>query len=679
MSYDFPNEIRAAQILSGDSGFPDDGTYSGLFWYNEGYTIGGTVYNLGGMNGGVLMWGANNSTGKFYAAGGALVIDTVGITRTGLNYFDRWTANNAGNYRTLEMGSFLPSGSSIPAAYISFYDSAAGTNLQVNGDIELGALTDFDAVNSASPTWSAATDYPRTATYAAKLATTGESESNLQVNGDFELGALTDWTTGGTGTWSADNTTSHGGTWSAKLATTASQTGTLTTNLGATPRMAVTAGLYYNFRAWTKTNGVGAYTTLQFLIKWYTATSGGALISTDTVTAIFGSSFSETIAFSGLINSLLAPATAAGAEIIINVARSAAVGNGVLNFDDITFAPAQYGTLTTNLGGTPRMAVTGSGSYAFSMYSRIDTYTLSVQANAYVKWYTAASGGSLISTNTVPYVPGLASYLNNAITLTAPSNALGAEIQLSMIRGNLSGGSGAANIWFDDISFTAVTVSRSIKFLPNVTITDGPLDIQEQAAPATPASGYISRFPSSVDHADHTVNQYGQNALLIPGGQSGRTKFSNTAAEQTLCSFSIGAGALGANGFWIIRIFCQVFNNTGAGRAYTFKFKFGSYTFTRAITFAASAAGRAVVGFTWEVHNDNATGTQYQMVHTEELNDNMAAATPTNQLTPANWWDTSSIDTTAATTPTITCTMATASSSETIEAVAVFYGPFYKA
>jgi hypothetical protein len=74
-------EVRAGDILATEqeSGYPDDGTYTGCFMSANGYTIGTTNYHLGGMNNGTLQWGANNSDGNFRAGGSAILINSNGI------------------------------------------------------------------------------------------------------------------------------------------------------------------------------------------------------------------------------------------------------------------------------------------------------------------------------------------------------------------------------------------------------------------------------------------------------------------------------------------------------------------------------------------------------------------------------------------------------------------------
>lgn len=74
-------EVRAGDILATEqeSGYPDDGTYTGCFMSANGYTIGTTNYHLGGMNNGTLQWGARNSDGAIMAGGSKVIMDSTGI------------------------------------------------------------------------------------------------------------------------------------------------------------------------------------------------------------------------------------------------------------------------------------------------------------------------------------------------------------------------------------------------------------------------------------------------------------------------------------------------------------------------------------------------------------------------------------------------------------------------
>lgn len=472
-----------------------------------GFNIDGQILAGGGRvfidENGVSGYGTDGSLqtrmgtdGTITAANGALVMNALGIVRTGITYFDRWDATDGSNNRRLEIATALLSGTTL-AATITWYDSATGTNLQTDGDIEAGDLGKFTSATDGGA-WSADTGFPADGTYAAKLNTTAyNTGSELQTNGDFETSDFTGWTTAGTGTWLVNTTNPRNGTYSARLSTSASQTGTLTTNLGGTPRMAVTALKYYIFSVYSQRDlGTGAYSTLTMAIKWYTATSGGSLISTTTNNFTFADGSYTTNTFA-----VLAPATAAGAEIVITANRTAAASADLLRFDDISFKLAQGGSLTTNLGGTPRMAVTAGNSYFLSYDVAVDnsleaSASAFIVKSAYVKWYTATSGGSLISTDTIPFTLTYNTYVNFATTLTAPATAAGAEFVVEVVR-SASYPSTAINFYVDNVVFQAVTVNLGLRFQDgSVSVFGTALQIQEQVAP-TVNSGYGAFFTTA--------------------------------------------------------------------------------------------------------------------------------------------------------------------------------------
>lgn len=318
-------------------GDPFDLTTSptGVFIGYPPIVIGGIDFNEIGFNAGTLQFGLSAVDGTGVFAGGAAVLNSLGAIFTGINYFVRFNSVNAGNNRTLEFGTTLPTGATVQAGYISWYDSTAVANLQTNGDFELGALTDWTSATNGG-TWSAQQTVVHGGAWAAKLNNTQAIVSNLQVNGDFELGNLNNWTGAGTGTWLADtyanalfNAPSGYGTYLGRFEGTASQTGTLTTSLVAGgPRLSVTAGVTYQVFVPATSNDPTRYSTKQVLVKWYTAVSGGALISTATNTLVTG-----TVQGGGAANyvlnafNLVAPATALGAEIVINLVRDSSAGD----------------------------------------------------------------------------------------------------------------------------------------------------------------------------------------------------------------------------------------------------------------------------------------------------------------------------------------------------------------
>ncbi len=663
--------VRAGMFIAGDGEFPPDSSnnFSGMVMIGESFewpASSGNYWNLLGFESGVLMVGVSATTGKLLAAGGAVVIDNLGITRTGVKFFDRWDATNAGISRRREIGSFLPTGSTTPAGYDWFGDPTENTNLQTNGDFEAGDLSSFDAADSTTPTWAADDGSPYDGTYAALLTTTDDADgSELHtVNPGFEAGDLSGWTTGGTGAWANSTDTAHSGTKSAKL-TVVAQTGTLTTNLGGTPRYSVTAGLYYRAELWMLAGGV----TLS--IKWYTATSGGSLISTDSVSLTDASG-----SWGHRAQTAVAPATALGAEISISIASTTAV----MYFDDFSFKAAQYGTLTTNLGATPRMAVTAGNSYQFSVYAKTDTSGSGVwdTVKAEINWYTATSGGSLVSTSTIPISLGT-SYANTAIPLTAPATSAGATIVITAVRDSTASYDSTVLAYFDDISFRVLTVSRYIKWLPNVTIEGGPLDLTELgAAPSTPAAGYTSDYADTNDER-RFLNDKGQDNQYSFGQRGTAVSLTLTTGEQAIVSKTVKANTMGTKG-WIESTAKLIYhNNSGAARTFTVTYNFGSYAATYAVSLNNHATSRHPFWITVRTFNNQASNAQGHMIEFGGLPGSVIAAATVQAQTLFGEWDTSAVDTTADITVSITIKVNNATVTQTAIGVGNVDGPYYGA
>lgn len=76
--------MRSGEFLALSAGiFPTDTDAVGTFMSANGETFGANVYHIGGVNLGVLQWGANSSTGKFYVGAGSIILDADGIYVTG--------------------------------------------------------------------------------------------------------------------------------------------------------------------------------------------------------------------------------------------------------------------------------------------------------------------------------------------------------------------------------------------------------------------------------------------------------------------------------------------------------------------------------------------------------------------------------------------------------------------
>jgi hypothetical protein len=144
------------------------------------------------------------------------------------------------------------------------------------------------------------------------------------TNGGFETGDLTGWTTTGGTFWTASTTNPHSGSYRLRVASP-EPTAEFYTADGS--RIPVTAGQSYNFSCWY----IDASTrvcTLQ--VKFYTAITGGSLVSTETVGTLSGASNVTWYEISKNIN---VPATATHAVFYISFSGS---GDIIFYFDDFT-------------------------------------------------------------------------------------------------------------------------------------------------------------------------------------------------------------------------------------------------------------------------------------------------------------------------------------------------------
>lgn len=632
--------FTAGQIVMASAGaYPGDGQFSGLLLTAYGYTLpDGTVVNIGGWQNDQPQFYISSVNGVGAFAGGNATLGIQGAIFSGIGYFIRFDATNAGNNRRLEMGTFLSG--NVPAGYITAYDPTPNTNLETNGDFELGTLADWTQTGS---TWDVVTSPAHGGLYAARLTLTDVIDSNLQTNGNFELGNLNDWTAGGTGSWSAVTTPPpHSGTYSALFTGTANQTGTLTTNLGGTPRMAVTAGVDYALDAWYLASS--SFSTKEILVKWYNNTP--TLISTTTITLP-----AKTGSFGEIAQLMVAPATAVWAEIVINLVRNGSGGSIVAQFDDIQFGAVSLGTLYTNFGGgTPRMAVTAGSSYQTGCYVNTDQAANFLStASIAIRWYDAITGGNLLSITTTPISVISGSWVNSATPLVAPPGALGAETLFTFKRSAATSTWGSTiHVYVDDVTFASLTTSRRYFFLPDLTAMDGPFGFAEVSDPSTPASGYGDTYFSNADHAEHTLNSYGVN--LVAGTQQLKRTIVSVSGETDLLIATAKRGSMGANGRIGMKALVLVKNNKGSPGTAQFKVHFGTKAVTvfNSATINNSTTTRTALIFDVEVRNANAQNSQ-EMIISMRLIQNVAAESETTGSTNVMWAlpaiDTSAADT----------------------------------
>lgn len=133
-------EMRAGDFLTASDGYPDDGSYTGCFMSQTGYTYDGTVYyHVGGVKDGGLQFGLSAEDGKAYFAGGNAVIDSTGIIVNDTSFAWQQTGESAGGTMNFNMGMFLDAGGSVPSAGFQYSRVGAG-ELVTNGGGESGTV-----------------------------------------------------------------------------------------------------------------------------------------------------------------------------------------------------------------------------------------------------------------------------------------------------------------------------------------------------------------------------------------------------------------------------------------------------------------------------------------------------------------------------------------------------------
>jgi hypothetical protein len=266
-----------------------------------------------GINNDQMMVGISADDGKFYAAGGSMIVDQNAISMSGLSYALQHVATNGSNVRYMRYGMTLPNGSSVP-----------------NGEI----------------------------------AFSGPSSASILVNGDFQTNSFTGWT----------KTTETSGAWTiyttAGLDRNALWTPTSTTSTGVLTSDRMTSsiagnsfqltGTYYNWQYSDFSHfSNDPYATSKMEVKWYDNTVGGSLLRTDTIVFSTNNSGTQTITSS----IMQAPSSALSAALVITLINPNAVATGGatayngIYFDDLTFAQV---AVSAGIRFTPNVTVYGS-------------------------------------------------------------------------------------------------------------------------------------------------------------------------------------------------------------------------------------------------------------------------------------------------------------------------------
>lgn len=247
-------------IATAGDGDPGDANFTGTFMSANGFTINGTVYNIGGMYQGTLMWAGNSTTGEFEFIGGNAKINADGIVGTDLlKWMIKQDATNDVYTRTGKLGLALKEGGGTIPVWQMSYESPAGVELVTNGGAETGDFTG----------WTKTTE----------------------TNGHWQLALSNGYASDGSYSFVFDPTANPA-------------TGVLTSD-----RIAVTGDIAYLVSALQQ--NFSSLSTQKFEIKWYDHASAGSLISTDVL-------YYKTTPVSSTISAVYtAPPTALSCEIVL--------------------------------------------------------------------------------------------------------------------------------------------------------------------------------------------------------------------------------------------------------------------------------------------------------------------------------------------------------------------------
>jgi hypothetical protein len=191
---------------------PTDVDFTGCFMAAVPQDFGALgLYNIGGVNAGVLEFGINAVDGKAYAGGGSVILDATGITLA-----DGTVLNGA--VHITQSGD------------IAFQE---GITNGVTGRLEIGV--------EDNPAASAPQAYIR-------FQVPSTSSNLLLTNPDFELGNTSGWNIGASDTFVIDTTLPHSGTYDGHAYKAGGGSGTLLT--ATANRAIVTAGTTYTFAIW---------------------------------------------------------------------------------------------------------------------------------------------------------------------------------------------------------------------------------------------------------------------------------------------------------------------------------------------------------------------------------------------------------------------------------------------
>ena len=360
--------------------------------------------------------------------------------------------------------------------------------------------------------------------------------------------------------------------------------------------------------------------------------------------------------------------TSAGTQNIS--ASSAAAKTGTYSIRAERVGGDANGSLTSD-----RILVNQGTVYTWSIWHNANATTANYLWRAH--WYNDPSAGSQIGSNVALYngsqytIGEWGTWVNFTGTIKAPVGAQSLTLEL-----NWSSSAGQV-IYADDISITATNFNGTLQLRPQPTVVNVPLYLDTLTSPDNPESGYEAVYGNTTYGLRH-LSYLGQDNRLLEGDTAAAVQSINDATLTTTISKTVKANSLGTKGFIVTRVYISHMRNnaTAANRQLTLTYNFGSFSQTQTMT-PGQSANRLDYYFDFITFNIGATNSQMHIG--TELSSGGGVAGTWNTGSVQRVQNTSSIDTTADTTVSITLQNGGAGASAGFDAVASSDGPYYGA
>ncbi len=569
-------DIRTGRLLALISGVePTDADACGAVISAEGEEFLGMLWHIFGVNNGALMAGISAEDGKLYFCGGKGIIDLSGVNLQGLLYGIRQYAEDPTDatvkrYGRLEM--FLPGGKTIPAFGLNFLDGASTAEKVVNGDFELGDLTNWTQVGTSFTVEAAAA---RAGSYGLRCA--GISSGTKTLTSDRI--AATAAKRYAVKLWSKENsvkvTTQLGPLIDTHIVENLPTTnyGEVTTCVAGcdhTPLKGVRALLKFNMA------GLGYLNSSSLKLE---ATNQQATSRTMNLYRLLknwtelGATWNK---YNGVDNWDTAGAKGAGDadSTVLGSLTLAGYGGSVGTYQSIVMDKTvlqsiidgtydNFGFLATSLPENSGYNIIWSSRDAATYQPILEIIHDGADYTVEVKWYDHASAGSLLRTDQVCMENEITNWNERSVELVAPVGALSMEVVITATQGG--------GFDMDDVSVTELAMMNRMYFGPDLTLEDDDgvrkvvAGVKELHAPSAPVASYIYAA-GNIDVGDHSWKQsfYDADGETTPSAKSNVLTMVAGGAWVTSASSGIDANSgLHANRTIRVLINSAGLTNTG--------------------------------------------------------------------------------------------------------------------